>query len=504
MVLPACATTVLTTVLAFRMRSMGRSRSDPLRLALTDRSVAALPFSGGGQYVARDESLPGFFVVVGARSKTYYAQGDLWQGSQRRSVKVRIGGVEDISAREARAEAKAQLAAIAKGKPPEGSVAAPKPETGPSLREAWARYRDVHMERRGRSAATIASYKDHVERMLRDWLDLPLMTLGENPRMVADRHDKMSQAHGPYAANGAMRTLRAVYNHARKTCRALPADNPTFGVDWNVERRRDTAMGASDLPRWFTEAGRLRHPIRREFHLLLLLSGSRPGALLEAKIEHVNFARRLLRIPNPKGGPSRAFDIPLSRPMMRCLVRAMRASRLMHPKEARTWIFAANSGVGHLVEHDEKRETLFKWGNDLRQSYRTLGQACGLSEIDMHLMMNHSIPGVNAGYITRAKLLGDHLLTAQENLSRFIIEMGRVRRRNELPPERAWPLIPSRKLGDPVLDPTPPDRRVGKGYGGRPKGGGPAPTAARAEPANRVADDWELDVRRRLKLAGIG
>lgn len=480
---------------------MPHPRPESLRLVLTDKSVAALPYTGG-QYVARDESLPGFFVTVGARAKTYYAQGDLWQGARRRTVKVKIGRVEDISAREARAEAKAQLAAISKGRPPQGSVAAPKPDTGPTLREAWERYRDVHMERRGRSPATVANYRDHVERMLRDWLDYPLMTLGENPRMVAERHDKMSRDHGPYGANGAMRTLRAIYNHARKTCRALPADNPTLGVDWNVERRRDTAMGASDLPRWFTEAGRLRHPIRREFHLFLLLSGSRPGALLEAKLEHLHVGKRLLHIPNPKGGPAKAFDVPLSRAMIYCLVRAMRASRMLHPKEARTWIFAADSGVGHMVEHDEKRSQLFKWGNDLRQSYRTLGQACGLSEIDMHLMMNHAIPGVNAGYITRAKLLGGHLLSAQEKLSRFIIEMGRSRRRNEPQAERAWPLLPSRRIGDPALDPTPPDPRLGRHFGGRPKGDGRA-HAVQSKPIRRFEDDWDADLRPRLASARV-
>jgi integrase len=325
------------------------------------------------------------------------------------------------------------------------------------------------MARRGRSPNTVASYRDHVERMLRDWLDYPLMTLGQNPRMVADRHDKMTHDHGAYAANNAMRTLRAVYNHARKTARILPADNPTFGVDWNPQHRRDTAMGAHDLPRWFTEAGRLRHPIRREFHLFLLLSGSRPGALMEAKLEHLHVEKRLLHIPTPKGGPKKAFDIPLSRPMIRCLVRAMRASRILHPQEARTWIFAADSGVGHLVEHDEPRSRLFKWGNDLRQSFRTLGQACGLSEIDMHLLMNHSIPGVNAGYITRAKLLSDHLLTAQERLSKFIIDMGRARRRGEPPPERLWPLLPSRKIANPILDPRAPDPRLGKQAMGRPR-----------------------------------
>jgi hypothetical protein len=74
-----------------------------------------------------------------------------------------------------------------------------------------------------------------------------------------------------------------------------------------------------------------------------------------------------------------------------------------------------------LVEHKEKRGVLSRWGNDLRQSYRTLGQAAGVSEVDMHLLMNHSLPGINAGYITRSKLMGGHLRQQQGKLSGFII-----------------------------------------------------------------------------------
>ncbi len=62
-----------------------------------------------------------------------------------------------------------------------------------------------------------------------------------------------------------------------------------------------------------------------------------------------------------------------------------------------------------------------KWGNDLRQSYRTLAQAAGLSEIDIHLLMNHSLPGVNAGYITRERLLNNHLRKQQERISMIVL-----------------------------------------------------------------------------------
>jgi hypothetical protein len=110
---------------------------------------------------------------------------------------------------------------------------------------------------------------------------------------------------------------------------------------------------------------------------------------------------------------------------------------------------------------------LFKWGNDLRQSYRTLGQAVGLSDVDMHLLMNHSMPGVNAGYITREKLLADHLRGVQQRLSSYVIEVGTASPKDDPALERVWPRLPSRRIGDRRLDPTPPDPREGVPLGPR-------------------------------------
>jgi hypothetical protein len=89
----------------------------------------------------------------------------------------------------------------------------------------------------------------------------------------------------------------------------------------------------------------------------------------------------------------------------------------MYPSQAAEWIFPADSASGHLVEQKEDRATLSKWGNDLRQSFRTIATAAGVSEFDAKLLMNHAIPGVNAGYITRHKLLEDHLRSQQQAIS---------------------------------------------------------------------------------------
>jgi integrase len=388
------------------------------RQALTDKSIALL-CAGEKQYKVRDSELPGFFVLIGKRRKTFMAQGEFWRDGVREfTVQVKLGDFGEMTTRQARGKAKEALGSIAKGQRPGED---PKIKSGSiTLRQAWERYRDAHMKRKGRNSGTIEGYRDHMERLFKDWLDNPLARLGRQPHLVVERHEKISKENGPYIANGSMRSLRAVYNHARKSNTDLPAVNPVSAIDWNKEHRRNTGMGPNDISGWLKELYAMDNPLRREFHLFTLFSGSRPTALKKIRLEHVDLRQRIIHIPRPKGGEEKAFDIPLSRPMIRSIIRAIRWGRIMYSVQAKSWLFPADSEPGHLVEHKEERNILSKWGNDLRQSYRTLAQAAAVSELDIHLLMNHSLPGVNAGYITRDRLLRDHLRQQQQRISELV------------------------------------------------------------------------------------
>ncbi|QFT34067.1 hypothetical protein FIV00_26460 [Labrenzia sp. THAF82] len=401
-----------------------------MRILLNDKTIERLSTPYHGRYIVRDTDLKGFFLMVGTRKKTFMIQADLRKRGKRVStVRLALGDTRALSTRAARSLAKEYLAQISRGvhpkeneRPTKASTAAGvdpvsgEVSTSITLKEAWARYR-LAMERKKRSDRTIESYRDHVERIFVGWLDTTLRVLGEEPGLVAAKHDEVGKLHGPYIANGSMRTLRAIYNHARKIHRYLPSDNPVDSVDWNYEKRRNSGMGLSDLEKWFLQAAQLDNPLRREFHLFTLLSACRPAALKAVKITDLDLRRRTLHIPRPKGGADRAFDIPLSRQMIKCLIRAIRFGRQMYPYEAETWLFPADSATGHLVEHKEDRRVLSKWGNDLRQTYRTIATPAGVSELDARMLMNHSVPGVNAGYITRHKLLEDHLRVQQQAIS---------------------------------------------------------------------------------------
>lgn len=409
------------------------------RAFLEDKLIARLPYAETGSYNVRDEELTGFFLRVGKRTKTFLAEGAYWRDGVREfQARVKLGEFGEITPRAARAKAKTVLGDIAAGERPGEE---PKAKAGAlTLREAWDRYRVGHLERKGRDEGTIANYRDHVERLMADWLDLPLARLGKTPKLVADRHDLITTENGPYIANGAMRSLRAIYNHAYKTNPDLPPVNPVKAVDWNTEARRDTGMGTGEVGAWLEELFELANELRREFHLFTLLTGSRPTALKRIKLTDINFRERLLHIPRPKGGSKKAFDIPLSPAMTRCILRAIRLSRAVYPAQAATWLFAADSKSGHIEVHKEDRiapvivrngveitrkgVSLSKFGNDLRQSYRTVAQAAGVAELDAHLLMNHSLPGVNAGYITRDKLARNHLRAQQERISAVVVELA--------------------------------------------------------------------------------
>jgi len=204
-------------------------------------------------------------------------QGAVRKGGQRVSIRVKVAKVGDLNTQKARAAAKELLGKMAKGiDPREKKRSAEEAErtiTHPTLRQAWERHRNVHTKRKGRSEGTVENYRDHVERLMADWLDQPLSVLGNNPALVTARHDKITSENGPYIANGCMRSLRAIYNHARKTARSLPAENPVTAVDWNREKRRDAALGVSELAGWIDALAKLENPVRREFHLIPALVG---------------------------------------------------------------------------------------------------------------------------------------------------------------------------------------------------------------------------------------
>jgi hypothetical protein len=173
--------------------------------------------------------------------------------------------------------------------------------------------------------------------------------------------------------------------------------------------------------------------------------------LKNVRVADLDLKNRVMHMAKPKGGEMKAFDIPLSRAMIESIFRLRRVGPIIYPESGRAWLFPSDAACGHMTEHKEDRAVLSHWGNDLRQTYRTLAQAAEVSEVDMHLLMNHALPGVNSGYITRSKLMRDHLRAQQDRLSVFFIGAAVGRGRKSSDELRRWLNSTSRTLLDDLM-----------------------------------------------------
>jgi hypothetical protein len=395
------------------------------RIASFAVRVERAPFSTSGQHVLRDPSTPGFLCVIGKRAKTWTIQIDVKTLSGRKTHKEAIGRVGEMDYKHARNTAVEKMARLRSGKDKPG-----QPESGPTLREAWESYRDTHLRRKQRSPRTIEQYVDCLERTLADWLDTPLRELAENPEQVARRHTRIGEkkepdgSGGPYQANHCMRCLRAVYRHARRTNKSLPVEHPCAGVVYYPETRRESALDAAALRRWWATWAALKNPVRRELHLLTLLSASRRTALCEGQWLHVRPLARVLHQPRPKGGASKAFDIPLSRAMVASLRRLRDHCRVAH--DGTPWLFPSDtSKSGHVTEVKENDLDDFPTGHALRATWITQAIAVGVPKFFREVIANHGgrSGDVHDGYAS-IPALRHELRVVQEKVSRHLLKFA--------------------------------------------------------------------------------
>ena len=367
-------------------------------------------------YVVRDTEQKGFMVVVNKRSKSYVVQRDLWQGPRghRRLVgtrRVLIGRVSEILLKDARTQAREVIALLARGEDPtERSTT-----SGVTLRKALESYEDW-LQRKGRSARTIQWYRYALESSLAEWLDRPLIQIGRDRRGVRELHRHLTDSKGPYMANHAMRALRAVYRYERRVQPDLP-DCPVDARDFNDEAPREKFISKEELPIWAVQVRKLPNTVRRDLHFFMLFTGMRREAACRVRWEDLDEHRAVLRIPLPKGGKARAFELPLCREGMGLLEERRKENRVLVPNSP--WVFPARSRSGHVME---PRESDLPSPHVLRHTFSTHATAAGIAFADLQLLLNHRpARGVTGGYI-HAPALIEHLREQQQLVVDYLVK----------------------------------------------------------------------------------
>jgi hypothetical protein len=232
--------------------------------SVRDRCVPPDPWDVNGrgkpvlQRIYWDTQTKGFGIVVGRAqegrepTKSFVVQRDV----NGRTVRVTIGRLGAWTLSQARRQAEVLIGDMSRGIDPNErkreerararEERAQAKEHGTTLAQA----RDWHlsaMRAKKRAERSMQSVVEELDRYLADWLGRPLAEIKRNDG--AERHERITRKHGPYAANRAFRLFRAVFNTAARRMEDLP-QNPSIGVTFNDEERRQEPIPWVTLPGW--------------------------------------------------------------------------------------------------------------------------------------------------------------------------------------------------------------------------------------------------------------
>jgi integrase len=349
-----------------------------------------------------DEEVSGLRLVVGKRGCSWKVVARVNDGSGR-YVSVMLGRTDELSLKSARQEATEVRLRARRGEDPRR----PKKQGAPTVAEALDRY----LAERGEDLrpSTKDWYRRKLDGPLKSVMDTPID--GVTRDLVRSLHRRATEERGAYAANGAMRVLKAVYNDA---CRDLdlPPNPVARAVRMNKERPRQWAVGPDGMPDLWRRLDAMEDPVRRVCWLTMLLTGLRCGDATSIRWEHLD-DDGVLTVPSPKGGPDRAFRLPLPRLLLQALEQVRQHTA---PLES-PWVFpSASSRSGHVEEL--RRTDAFPYApHQMRHTYRSMALEAGVDFQTVTLLMNHTNPHVSFNYVTRTHLLG-HMREQQERVSR--------------------------------------------------------------------------------------
>jgi integrase len=362
--------------------------SRKVKLSQTETVSLEAPTASGRQEIVWDTELKGFGLLLSGKTnaRSFIAQRDLPNGRARR---VTIGSVAEMSLEEARAEAADAIHALRQGKDPKARGAA-------AITVAAAI--ELYVERKGTKLRprTAELYNDCARRYFAKWATLPLRDI--TPRMVEEEHARIGKEFGEGAANNAMRTLRAAYNHIARDA-DLPPDLVRLREHWFTLPRRQRRVKGDDLAAFYRAVDALPNPVQRDFLKLALFTGLRRREAAGLLWSDVDFSDGIIRLPGHRTKSGRLFDVPMT-DLVRDLLVARRA--IGDTK----WVFPADSKSGHLEEPKaplalvEQACGIKVSTHDLRRSYLTVAER-HVHGVALKALANHALSDadVTEGYV---------------------------------------------------------------------------------------------------------
>lgn len=264
----------------------------------------------------------------------------------------------------------------------------------------------------------------------------PVYELGKSPRRVAQLFADVTRAHGKGAANQVAQIVRMVYNreleaHEGQNWPRNPVRAKTALFKMHKLAPRQKVIQEDAFPSWAQAVQSIENPLRRAGQLWMLLSGMRVNDVRTMRWDNITWEKtedggrraKELFIPDPKGGKTRAYRLPLSTALATIIDRVLIYSTedwAFGKTPQAQWCFpSADSASGHIEEFKEQRRTALVNPHALRRTFATVA-ADVVPAKHVSFLMNHALYKTitDAYQVVRPEALR----RSQQSISDYIIE----------------------------------------------------------------------------------
>jgi integrase len=366
-------------------------------LKLTDRFLTSRKAPATGRAIYTDSTMPGLAFRVSAGTAPNSEGRCDWllryrpRGQSQKAVA--IGAYPAISLSSARQRAGEIIAAASRGI----DLIALEEREAEAQRAAEAKARPL--------SEIARAYLGSVKR-LRSWRSIESRTrchiiskLGNKPigevtrANVVEFLDDLEREEGlRHQVNRCRETLRAIFAYAIE--RELTTVNPVVGVSKrNVEIPRDRTLTTEELIALWRAIDNLPE-LPRAYFRVVLLTGARRNEVRGMAWSELDLDEGLWRLPAERNKSGRAFELPLSPPVVETLRALPRIGPMVFTPNGKRPI-----AVHQLIERVRSDAALLNMRlHDLRRTLRTGLAELGVSFQVAERCLNHAMPGLQAVY----------------------------------------------------------------------------------------------------------
>ena len=383
------------------------------KMRISRSSIEKMEYPGK-RIIYIDTKVTGFGVMVNQFSKTYIVKtkikGRKLPNGKALEVLATIGRTDVVDYDKALEKAKTILENAANGIAPidivrqnedleADKIVTAKNEAKKDI-TVQAMLNEYVVVRKNLKASTQELYQEDFDRYIPEWKDLPLRSI--TGTMVIDKHSEIG-AKSKARADGVMRVMRALFNHAMAMYDDIIVKNPVKKLSavnaWYNVARKESYIRPGDLSKWVPAVMKLGYDTSQDILLLLLFNGSRLTETATLKWKDVNLVAGTVAFRETKTGV--VLEVPLSK----FIIDRLKNRMGYYYNGPDSYVFPSYGKTGHIVSLQaslkaaEASTGIKSSHHDLRRSFISYCEELDINTFTRKRLANHAIPlDVTEGY----------------------------------------------------------------------------------------------------------